>query len=81
MKDNVQLAEFDPVGRKLGAAILDALMERNLRFRRSALEGVCRLCSTAMPGGNPDGAHIDGAVRLVGSAGHRLRTDLSATLF
>jgi PKHD-type hydroxylase len=81
VKDNVQLPENDPVTRKLGAMILD-LLDRNQLFISAALPlKVVPPLFNRYSGGQSYGGHIDGAVRPVFGTPHRVRTDLSATLF
>jgi PKHD-type hydroxylase len=81
VKNNVQLPEGHPVGRKLGAIILDAL-DANQLFISAALPlKVLPPLFNRYSGGQAYGDHIDGAVRPVFGTPHRIRTDLSATLF
>jgi PKHD-type hydroxylase len=81
VKDNVQLPETHPVARKLGAVILDAL-DANPLFISAALPlKVVPPLFNRYSGGQSYGGHIDGAVRPVPGTPHRVRTDLSATLF
>jgi PKHD-type hydroxylase len=81
VKDNAQLPETHPVARKLGAIILDAL-DANPLFISAALPlKVVPPLFNRYSGGQSYGGHIDGAVRPVAGTPHRVRTDLSATLF
>jgi PKHD-type hydroxylase len=81
VKDNVQLPEAHPVARKLGTMILDAL-DTNQLFISAALPlKVVPPLFNRYTGGQSYGGHIDGAVRPVFGTPHRVRTDLSATLF
>jgi PKHD-type hydroxylase len=81
VKDNLQLPENHPVGRKLGAMILDAL-DANPLFVSAALPlKVVPPLFNRYSGGQSYGGHIDGAVRPVLGTPHRVRTDLSVTLF
>ena len=81
VKNNVQLPETHPVARKLGAMILDAL-DANPLFVSAALPlKVVPPLFNRYSSGQAYGAHIDGAVRPVSGTPHRVRTDLSATLF
>jgi PKHD-type hydroxylase len=81
VKDNAQLAETDPVARRLGGMILDAL-DKNQLFISAALPlKVVPPLFNRYAGGQSYGGHIDGAVRPVEGTPHRVRTDLSATLF
>jgi PKHD-type hydroxylase len=79
VKDNGQLREDDPLARKLGTRILDVL-DRNQTFISAALPlKIVPPLFNRYRGGETYGRHIDGGIRPVG--GHRVRTDLSATLF
>jgi PKHD-type hydroxylase len=81
VKNNVQLPETHPVARKLGAVILDAL-DANPLFVSAALPlKVVPPLFNRYSAGQAYGGHIDGAVRPVAGTPHRVRTDLSATLF
>jgi len=81
VKDNVQLPEDSLVARKLGAMILDVL-DRNQLFISAALPlKVVPPLFNRYSGGQSYGGHIDGAIRPVFGTPHRVRTDLSATLF
>jgi PKHD-type hydroxylase len=81
VKDNVQVPEGHPVARKFGAMILDAL-DANPLFISAALPlKVVPPLFNRYSGGQSYGGHIDGAVRPVLGTPHRVRTDLSATLF
>ena len=81
VKDNVQLPEGHPVARRLGDIILDAL-DRNQLFISAALPlKVVPPLFNRYSGGQSYGGHIDGAIRPVFGTPHRVRTDLSATLF
>jgi PKHD-type hydroxylase len=81
VKDNAQLPENVPAARKLGGMILDVL-ERNQLFISAALPlKVVPPLFNRYAGGQSYGGHIDGAVRPVLGTPHRVRTDLSATLF
>ena len=81
VKNNVQLPDNHPVTRKLGGMILDAL-DANPLFVSAALPlKVVPPLFNRYSGGQAYGGHIDGAVRLVTGTPHRVRTDLSATLF
>ena len=80
-KDNVQVPESHPVARRLGAMILDEL-DKNQTFVSAALPlKIVPPLFNRYSGGQTYGGHIDGAVRPVAGTPHRVRTDLSATLF
>src|SRR5579871_1710389 len=81
VKDNVQLPEGHPVARQLGEMILNVL-DGNQLFISAALPlKVVPPLFNRYTGGQSYGGHIDGAVRPVFGTPHRVRTDLSATLF
>ena len=81
VKNNVQLPETHPVARKLGGMILDVL-DANPLFVSAALPlKVVPPLFNRYSAGQAYGGHIDGAVRPVAGTPHRVRTDLSATLF
>ena len=81
VKDNMQLPENHPLARRLGEMILDAL-DKNQLFISAALPlKVVPPLFNRYAGGQAYGGHIDGAVRPVIGTPHRVRTDVSATLF
>jgi len=81
VKDNAQVPEGHPVARRLGDMILDAL-DKNPLFVSAALPlKVVPPLFNRYAAGQSYGGHIDGAVRPVYGTPHRVRTDLSATLF
>src|ERR1700733_9630491 len=80
-KDNMQLPEGSPAAGELGAMILSAL-EQNALFVSAALPAkVFPPLFNRYQGGQAFGTHVDNAIRQVSGTGHRIRTDLSATLF
>jgi PKHD-type hydroxylase len=80
-KNNRQVPEGNAVSRKLGAMILAAL-EKNGLFVTAALPlKVYPPTFNRYEGGQAYGNHVDGAIRDVPGTPHRVRTDLSATLF
>ena len=81
VKHNSQLPDNDPTARRLGDLVLAAL-EQNPTFVAAALPlKVVPPLFNRYAGGQSYGAHIDGAIRPVAGTRHRVRTDLSATLF
>jgi PKHD-type hydroxylase len=81
VKHNAQLPDTDPTARKLGETILSVL-EANALFTSAALPlKVLPPLFNRYAEGQAYGAHVDGAIRPIGGTPHRLRTDLSATLF
>lgn len=80
-KDNMQIAENDPVAIEIGDLIIRAL-ERNPLFVSAALPlKVFPPLFNRYTRGQNFGTHVDNAIRQVTGTEHRLRTDLSATLF
>jgi len=81
VKNNLQLTEEHPVARELGEVILRKLA-RNPLFTSAALPlKVFPPLFNRYEGGGNFGMHIDTAVRYTSLPPHRVRTDLSATLF
>lgn len=80
-KDNMQVPEGHPAARELGDLILAAL-ERNALFMAAGLPArVFPPLFNRYEGGQSFGNHVDNAVRQVTGTPHRVRTDLSVTLF
>jgi PKHD-type hydroxylase len=80
-KDNMQLPEGSPAARELGEIILAALGNNPL-FLSSALPSrVFPPLFNRYSGGQSFGTHVDNAIRQIPGTPHRIRTDLSATLF
>jgi PKHD-type hydroxylase len=81
VKHNRQVPESHPVARELGDLILGAL-ETNPLFLSAALPlKVVPPLFNRYEGGGTYGTHIDGAIWQISGTPHRVRTDLSATLF
>jgi PKHD-type hydroxylase len=81
VKNNRQLPETHPTAQLLGDMILTVL-DRNPLFMSGALPlKVVPPLFNRYEGGEAYGNHIDGAIRPVAGTPHRVRTDLSATLF
>ena len=80
-KVNLQLPHNDVVARELGDTILRAL-ERNPLFVSATLpRHVFPPLFNRYDPGMSFGTHVDNAVRQVSGTTHRIRTDISATLF
>jgi len=80
-KDNMQLPEDHPTSRSLGELVVAAI-ERNALFTSAALPlKIFPPLFNRYQGGQSFGVHVDNAVRQVRGTPHRVRTDLSATLF
>jgi PKHD-type hydroxylase len=81
VKDNMQLPVEHPVARQVGAMILKALSANPL-FVSSALPlHILPPMFNRYSGGQTFGNHVDGSIRVIPGTNHRLRTDLSCTLF
>jgi PKHD-type hydroxylase len=81
VKSNLQLTEEHPVAKQLGAVVLNALAG-NAMFRAAALPlKVFPPLFNCYRDGGQFGMHVDTAVRYTREAPHRVRTDISATLF
>jgi PKHD-type hydroxylase len=80
-KDNRQIPEGSPAARKLGDLVVAAL-QRSPLFVSAALPlRVFPPLFNRYEGGQSFGTHVDNAIRQVPGTPHRVRTDLSATLF
>jgi PKHD-type hydroxylase len=81
VKQNEQLSESHPVARELGGMILAALQRQPLFVSAALPFRVFPPLFNRYQGGHSFGSHVDNAIRQVPETGHRIRTDLSATLF
>src|SRR5690242_5932304 len=80
-KDNQQIPEGHPVAKEVGERILQTLGQ-NLLFISAALPmKVFPPLFNRYSGGQSFGTHVDNAIRHVKGTSHRVRSDLSATLF
>ncbi len=80
-KDNMQIPEGHPVAKEVGEFILHTLSQ-NLLFVSGALPmKVFPPLFNRYSGGQSFGTHVDNAIRHVKGTSHRVRSDLSATLF
>jgi len=81
VKHNLQLPESSDAARELGTAVLDAL-DASLLFNAAALPArVFPPLFNCYRESQNFGNHVDNAIRTVPRTGHRIRTDISATLF
>ncbi len=80
-KDNVQLPEDHPAARQIGEMILTALGQNALFVSAALPLRVFPPLFNRYSGGQSFGTHVDNAIRQVTGTPHRIRTDLSATLF
>jgi PKHD-type hydroxylase len=81
VKDNQQLAVDHPVGRQVGEVILRALSANPLFMSAALPLHILPPMFNRYTGGQNFGMHVDGSIRVVPGTGHRMRTDLSCTLF
>jgi PKHD-type hydroxylase len=80
-KDNRQIPEGHPAARQVGDMIVKAL-GRNPLFLSAALPlHVFPPLFNRYSGGQAFGTHVDNSIRQVPGTAHRIRTDLSCTLF
>lgn len=80
-KNNQQLPEGSPAAHDLGEMILAALGQNALFISAALPLRVFPPLFNRYTGGQAFGTHVDNAIRQVPGTGHRIRTDLSATLF
>src|SRR5262249_53914642 len=80
-KDNQQLPEGSLAAQKLGDMILNALGQNALFISAALPRHVFPPLFNRYEGGQSFGTHVDNAIRQIPGTAHRIRTDLSATLF
>ncbi|MEP6901655.1 MAG: Fe2+-dependent dioxygenase [Actinomycetota bacterium] len=80
-KDNRQLPENHPLAQALGEMILAALEQSPLLMSAALPSKVFPPLFNRYESGQSFGNHVDNAIRQVSGTPHRIRTDLSATLF
>ncbi|MEP7271398.1 MAG: Fe2+-dependent dioxygenase [Acidobacteriota bacterium] len=80
-KDNQQLPEDSPPAQQLGDVVRLALESTPLFMAAALPLKVFPPLFNSYSGGQSFGTHIDNAIRQVANTPHRVRTDLSATLF
>jgi PKHD-type hydroxylase len=80
-KDNMQIPENHPAARQIGEWILSALGKNPLFISAALPLRVFPPLFNRYSGGQSFGTHVDNAIRQIPGTGHRIRTDLSATLF
>jgi PKHD-type hydroxylase len=81
VKDNMQLPIESPAARQVGAMILHALGSNPLFMSAALPLHILPPMFNRYSGGQTFGTHVDGSIRTVPGTHHRLRTDLSCTLF
>lgn len=81
VKHNQQLKENSPEAIEIGEIILEALSQ-NPQFISAALpQRIIPPLFNKYEGGEHFGIHVDNAIRAIPNTIHRIRTDLSCTLF
>lgn len=80
-KDNLQIPEGHPAAKQLGEMILAALGKNSLFLSAALPLRVFPPLFNRYSGGQSFGTHVDNAIRQVTGTPHRIRTDMSATLF
>jgi PKHD-type hydroxylase len=80
-KDNAQIPEDHPAARELGDMILNGLGQNALFISAALPQRVFPPLFNSYSGGQSFGTHVDNAIRSIAGTPHRIRTDLSATLF
>ncbi len=80
-KNNTQLLESDPVAQEVCSVILSALDKDPLFISAALPLKIFPPLFNRYEGGQAFGTHIDNAIRQIKGTQHRIRTDLSATLF
>jgi PKHD-type hydroxylase len=81
VKDNMQIPATHPVARQVGETIMKALGQNPLFMAAALPLHFLPPMFNRYTGGQNYGNHIDGSIRQVPGTGHRIRTDLSCTLF
>lgn len=80
-KENMQIPEGSLAARKLGDAILAALSSNPLFIAAALPLRVFPPLFNRYSGGQSFGNHVDNAIRHIPGTPHRIRTDLSMTVF
>lgn len=80
-KHNVQVPEGHPIAAQVGNTILSALQQNPLFITAALPLHVFPPLFNRYSGGQAFGSHVDNSIRTVPGTSHRIRTDLSATLF
>jgi PKHD-type hydroxylase len=81
VKDNRQIPEGHPAAQEIGDMILSALGQNPLFVSAALPMKVFPPLFNSYGGGESFGTHVDNAIRHVKGSSHRVRSDLSATLF
>jgi PKHD-type hydroxylase len=80
-KENMQVPEEHPTARKLGQLIVESLGSNPLFLSAALPLRVFPPLFNRYSGGQAFGTHVDNAIRQIPGTPHKIRTDLSATLF
>src|SRR5277367_7017138 len=80
-KDNLQIPEGHHAAMEIGEMILSALGQNPLFISAALPMKVFPPLFNSYNGGQSFGTHVDNAIRHVKGTSHRVRSDLSATLF
>jgi PKHD-type hydroxylase len=80
-KHNMQIPEGHPAAREVGDVIVRALQQNPLFITAALPLHVFPPLFNRYSGGQSFGSHVDNSIRTVPGTAHRIRTDLSATLF
>ena len=80
-KDNLQIPENHPAAKEMGDMIVAALGKNPLFLSAALPLRVFPPLFNRYENGHAFGTHVDNAIRHVPGTPHRIRTDLSATLF
>jgi PKHD-type hydroxylase len=80
-KDNLQIPENHPAAKQIGEMIVAALSRHPLFLSAALPLRVFPPLFNRYSGGQSFGTHVDNAIRQLPGTSHRIRTDLSATLF
>jgi PKHD-type hydroxylase len=81
VKDNMQIPATHPAAKQVGEMIMKALGQNPLFMAAALPLHFLPPMFNRYTGGQNYGNHIDGSIRQVPGTGHRIRTDLSCTLF
>jgi PKHD-type hydroxylase len=80
-KDNQQIPEGHPAAQQLGRMILSALGNNPLFISAALPAQIFPPLFNRYTGGQSFGTHVDNSIRQIPGTPHRIRTDISATLF
>jgi PKHD-type hydroxylase len=80
-KDNQQIPEGHPAAQQIGRVILSALGNSPLFIAAALPAQIFPPLFNRYTGGHSFGTHVDNAIRQVPGTPHRIRTDISVTLF